>query len=80
MEKFIYCSNPKGLTKSHIIPECLGANLKLNKSVCKECNSKLGNTIEAKICNDFSFYRFLAQIKTKKRKVCFKYGRIRSNG
>jgi len=60
----IYCV----YISSHIIPECLGANLKLPKSVCEDCNKKIGSTIEAKICNDFSFYRFLAQVKTKKGK------------
>lgn len=68
MEKCIYCGARERLSNSHIIPECLGANLKLPKSVCEDCNSKIGNTIEAKICNDFSFYRFLAQVKTKKGK------------
>lgn len=68
MEKCIYCNNPDDLTDSHIIPECLGANLLLKDAVCHDCNSFLGRTIEAKICKDFRFYRFLAQIKTKKRK------------
>jgi len=68
MEKCIYCNNSDDLTDSHIIPDCLGANLKLKDAVCGECNSSLGRTIEAKICNDFNFYRFLAQIKTKKKK------------
>lgn len=68
MEKCIYCGSKEKLTNSHIIPECLGANLKLLKSVCEDCNKKIGSTIEAKICNDFSFYRFLAQVKTKKGK------------
>ncbi len=68
MEKCIYCGSQEKLTNSHIIPECLGANLKLLKSVCEDCNKKIGSTIEAKICNDFSFYRFLAQVKTKKGK------------
>jgi hypothetical protein len=68
MEKCIYCNSPNNLTDSHIIPEGLGSKLKLPKSVCHECNAFIGRTIEAKICSDFSFYRFLAQIETKKGK------------
>jgi len=51
VEKCIYCNHPDDLTDSHIIPECLGANLKIQDAVCHDCNSSLGRTIEAKICN-----------------------------
>ena len=65
MRKCIYCIKSQDLTKSHIIPECLGSQLRLKYFVCEECNSKIGRAIEAKICKDFEFYRFIAQIKTK---------------
>ena len=68
VDRCIYCESHGTLTHSHIIPEGLGSKLKLPSSVCRECNVFLGRTIEAKICADLSFYRFLAQIETKKGK------------
>jgi len=68
MEKCIYCNKTKKLGKSHIVPECLGAKLKLLNRICNDCNHFIGRTIEAKICRDFSFYRYLAQIRTNKGK------------
>jgi len=68
MRECIYCNRLKLISKSHIIPECLGGKVKLLERVCKDCNDFLGRTIEAKMCKDFSFYRYLAKIRTKKGK------------
>lgn len=65
MEMCIYCLNTQNLTISHVIPECLGSHYKLKYFVCEKCNSKIGQSIEAKICKDFEFYRFIAQIEIK---------------
>lgn len=67
--KCIYCGSPNGLTDSHIVPECLGSDLQLLGSVCGDCNSTIGRELEAKMCRDFSFYRFITQIKTKSGKT-----------
>ncbi len=65
MDKCIYCFTDKKLTKSHVIPEGLGSNLKLLKAVCLNCNSEHGRTFEAQVCKDLSFYRMLLQLESK---------------
>lgn len=62
--KCIYCLNRNPDSVSHIIPECLGATLKLHNSVCSQCNHEIGK-FEAKVCEDLHFYRWFLQLKTK---------------
>jgi hypothetical protein len=63
--KCIYCLRSENLTKSHIFPEGLGGKQGPDKTVCDKCNGEFGRTVEAKVCRDFSFYRYIAQIKSK---------------
>lgn len=55
------------LTKEHIIPEALGNQSFVLKCVCKQCNSLLGDKIDAANCNNL-----LAQIYRKENKICGK--------
>jgi len=64
MGKCIYCLRPNKFIKSHVVPECLGSNIILKNSVCAVCDNKIG-IVEAKVCNELSFYRLITQVKSK---------------
>ena len=65
--KCIICNQEirKG-SKEHIFPESLGGKTKIN-CVCKDCNSKLGASIEASFLKDSTilFLRWKYKIPTK---------------
>ncbi|MCA6926042.1 HNH endonuclease [Pectobacterium versatile] len=56
--KCIICLKEKELfSKEHVIPEVLGGVYIIN-SVCKTCNSKLGNEVDIKIIDEFASINF----------------------
>ncbi|MFP1825758.1 HNH endonuclease [Lonsdalea quercina] len=56
--KCIICLKEKeSFSKEHVIPEVLGGVYIIN-SVCKACNSKLGNEVDIKIINEFASINF----------------------
>lgn len=77
MKQCIICKQLKEeneFNKEHIIPESIGGSLTI-KDVCKECNSKLGNTIDKEITKDFLIKGELVtrriENKNQKEKVLF---------
>ena len=66
----IICKEDKELTDEHIVPEFLGGGL-ITKSVCKNCNDKMGNTFEGRLsnCEIFSLPNFINQVKGKSGKI-----------
>ena len=47
----------------HVIPNSFGGRLKSKDILCKECNSILGTTVDAKLYSDFKFFDILMNIK-----------------
>jgi len=64
--KSVYCDNLNNLTDSYIVLEWLESNMILSKSVYQDCSGIIGHTIEAKICNDLSFCRYLAPVVSQR--------------
>lgn len=50
----IFCLEEKPLTIEHVFPESIGGRLKI-PFVCKDCNSKLGSTVDGKFQALFPF-------------------------
>lgn len=55
----------------HIILNSIGGHLHSKQLLCKKCNSKLGDTADAKLAEDLSFYTDMLKVK--------KYARVRIN-
>lgn len=70
----IFCEKNKELTSEHIVPEFLGGTLEF-KSVCKSCNSKMGNSFEGNLANSifFKMPRYLYNIQGKAKQVKFPF-------
>jgi uncharacterized protein YlaI len=58
----------------HVIPDSLGGKL-IIKNVCKDCNSRLGTKIDAKLINNLlvDLVRYVHQIKGKSGKIPFPF-------
>ncbi len=52
---YLCCCNleKENISDEHIIPQALGGSLISNKLLCRDCNSKLGKTIDAKFVKTF---------------------------
>lgn len=48
---------------SHIILNSIGGRLKSNSLICKNCNSKLGDSIDTKLSKDLNVFANLINIK-----------------
>lgn len=64
--KCIICCLEKELTDEHIVPEFLGGGL-IIKSVCRDCNSKMGSGFEGRLSNSFNYksFRYTNNIRGK---------------
>lgn len=47
----------------HIILNAIGGHLHSNKLLCKRCNNTLGDTADAKLAEDLSFYTDMLKVK-----------------
>ena len=47
----------------HIILNSIGGHLHSKQLLCKRCNSKLGDTADAKLAEDLSFYTDMLKVK-----------------
>lgn len=47
----------------HIILNAIGGHLHSKRLLCKKCNSKLGDTADAKLAEDLSFYTDMLKVK-----------------
>lgn len=47
----------------HIILNAIGGHLHSNKLLCKKCNNTLGDSADAKLAEDLSFYTDMLKVK-----------------
>lgn len=55
-------------SKEHIIPNGIGGRLKSNKLLCKTCNTRMGDSSDASLCDDLRFYVEMFQINCERNK------------
>lgn len=55
-------------SKEHIIPNGTGGRLKSNKFLCKTCNTRMGDSSDASLCDDLRFYVEMFQINCERNK------------
>ncbi|MDO2409547.1 MULTISPECIES: HNH endonuclease [Campylobacter] len=66
MKKCYFCGvvlSENNQAVEHVIPNSFGGRLKSKDILCKECNSILGTTVDAKLYSDFKFFDILMNIK-----------------
>ena len=73
MKVFCYiCNDELNLSNEsieHIIPNCIGGRLKSRKLICKNCNSRTGESLEAEIGKQMHFIANLLMIKRERGEV-----------
>lgn len=65
MESCFLCGNAiteKSVTEEHILLQSLGGHLVSKKIICRDCNSKMGERIDAPLANQLSFLVFFLKI------------------
>ncbi|MCH7922656.1 MAG: hypothetical protein IH975_06455 [Nitrospinae bacterium] len=72
MSQCIYCNihfSQRELCDEHVISASLGVREVLRSSTCRDCNSGLGNSIEAYLANELECFRNLMQVKNRDGQV-----------
>ncbi|WP_024752147.1 HNH endonuclease [Treponema phagedenis] len=59
----------QNITIEHIILNSMGGRLKSSNLICKECNSKFGDSFDAKLSKQFEFFANILDIKRERGKV-----------
>src|ERR1700749_3061633 len=57
------------ISKEHILPNAIGGRLTSNQLMCRDCNSKYGDSIDAEFCNQFLSLSSMLQIKKQRGEI-----------
>ena len=66
-----YCANeitPENKSKEHIIPDALGGRLSSSNLLCKSCNDRLGDTIDAELFKQLGFVADIIGVERDRKK------------
>lgn len=55
-------------SKEHIIPNGIGGRLKSQYLLCEKCNTRMGNSSDATLCEDLKFYTEMFQVDRERNK------------
>lgn len=72
MSQCIYCNiafSQGELCDEHVISAFLGVREVLNSSACRDCNSSLGNSIEAYLSDELKYFRNMLLVKDRDGQV-----------